>query len=183
MTLNDLYLASQILAVFALIPSVIYLAMQVRQNTMQARASASFQYLEAGTTLNMPLIENKQMASVVRRGYEDYDALDADEKMQFGYLIGQWYQTFSAMYELKKGGMLPENTWYPIRKHLISMMAIAGTRKVWETYARKGILPDFIAYVDALANSDETTYTYSELIDGNAPDIEKKPESKNDQTN
>jgi hypothetical protein len=178
MTLNDIYLVSQVLAVFALVPSVIYLAVQVRQNTLQARASASFQYLEAGTALNMPLIENKQMASVVRRGYENYDALDADEKVQFGYLIGQWYQTFSAMYDLMKSGMLPENTWYPIRKHLISMMSISGTRTIWETYAREGISPDFVAYVDALESSDEKTYTYNELIDASTPEKKAKPEGE-----
>ncbi len=62
MTLNDIYLLSQVLAVFALVASVIYLALQVRQNTLQARANATYQFLEANGNINIAVIENKQVA-------------------------------------------------------------------------------------------------------------------------
>ena len=52
MTLNDLYLVSQVVAVAALIPSGLYLAVQVRQNTLQARANAAYQFLEATGSIN-----------------------------------------------------------------------------------------------------------------------------------
>ena len=45
MTLNDVYLLSQIAAVILIAPSILYLALQVRQNTQQLRATARFQWV------------------------------------------------------------------------------------------------------------------------------------------
>ena len=61
MTLNDIYLISQVLAVIALIPSVIYLAIQVRQNTLQARAGAAYQHFTTHNTM-YELYRNKTLS-------------------------------------------------------------------------------------------------------------------------
>ncbi len=168
MTLNDVYLISQIAAAVLVAPTLLYLALQVRQNTAQMRAAAAHQYLETNKDLNLAIIQNKQMASVYRRGTEDYEALDADEKAQFFFFTGQYYQTFSNMYQLWKRNTLPDSAWHPIRKHLISMMAMPGTRHVWDGYARTGQAPDFVAYVEKLHASGEETYSLKDTLAGRA---------------
>lgn len=52
MTLNDAYLASQIVAAILVAPTLLYLALQNSQNTKQMRASASFQWIEASGQMN-----------------------------------------------------------------------------------------------------------------------------------
>ena len=52
MTLNDIYLLSQIVAAILVAPTLLYLAVQVRQNTRQMRANASFQWIEASGQMN-----------------------------------------------------------------------------------------------------------------------------------
>ncbi len=169
MTLNDAYLVSQIAAAVLVAPTLLYLALQVRQNTAQARANAAHQYLETNKDLNLALIANKPMAGVYRRGTEDFDALDADEKTQFFFFTGQYYQAFSNMYDLWKSGALPDSAWRPIRKHMISMMAMPGTRHVWDAWAREGLAPDFVAYVETLGASGEATYSLQGALEGRAP--------------
>ncbi len=166
MTLNDAYLISQILAAVLVAPTLLYLALQVRQNTMQMRANAAHQYLDANKDLNLALIANKQAASVYRRGSEDFDTLDDDEKTQFFFYSGQYYQAFSTMYSLWADKMLSDEAWHPIRKHLISMMAMAGTRHVWDSWARGGLPDDLIAYVDRIAGSGEATYSLKHALSG-----------------
>ncbi|PHR52606.1 MAG: hypothetical protein COA47_17670 [Robiginitomaculum sp.] len=165
MTLNDLYLISQVLAVAALVPSLIYLAVQVRQNTLQARANASYQFLEATGQINMAMVSNKQVASVMRRGLENYDVLDADEKLQFLWAIGQHLQTHSTMYELYKSKMLPEGQWHPVKKDILTLLATLGGRRVWEDFAMEGLPPDFVNYVQNLCDSGETSYSLGKLLD------------------
>ncbi len=166
MTLNDAYLISQIVAVVLVAPTLLYLALQVRQNTAQMRAGATQQYLETAKDLNLALISNKQAASVYRRGVEDLEALDEDEKTQFFFYAGQFYQSFADMYVLWKAKTLPDTAWYPIRKHLISMMAMSGTRRVWDNWAREGLSPGFVAYVEALAAAGEATYSLKGALSG-----------------
>ena len=52
MTLNEAYLVSQIAAAILVAPTLLYLAVQVRQNTKQMRANASFQWIEASGQMN-----------------------------------------------------------------------------------------------------------------------------------
>ena len=169
MTLNDAYLVSQILAAVLVAPTLLYLALQVRQNTMQMRANAAHQYLDANKDLNLALIANKQAASVYRRGVFDFDKLDDDEKTQFFFYTGQYYQAFSTMYSLWADKTLTDEAWHPIRKHLISMMAMTGTRHVWDSWARTGLPPGFVAYVDGLGTSGEGTYSLKTAMTGAAP--------------
>lgn len=166
MTLADAASLAQIASAILVVPSLIYLALQIRQNTEQARANAGHQYLETNKDLNLALIANKQAASVYRRGTFDFNALDDDEKTQFFFFTGQYYQAFSNMHDLWRRRLLPDTAWHPVRKHLISMMAMPGTRHVFESWARKGLPADFIAYVDGLAGSGEATYSLEQGLSG-----------------
>lgn len=179
MTLNDMYLLSQIVAAILVAPTLLYLAVQVRQNTKQMRANSAHQYLETAKDLNLALIANKQAASVYRRGVENFGALDADEKTQFFFYIGQFYQAFSNMYDLWKSGALPDTAWHPIRRHLSSVMVMPGTRHVWDAWAREGLAPDFVAYVETLHATGEATYSLKAALSGNAS--HGKEERKADQ--
>ncbi len=164
MTLNDIYLVSQVLAVIALIPSVLYLAVQVRQNTLQARANAAYQFLEATGNINAIPLGNKQTARVIRRGLEDMSALDPDEKLQFIWFCGQHFTTHSTVYELYRNKTLPESQWHPIKKDIITFLATNGGRTIWNDFAAKGLSPDFVAYVENLLESGEASYSMDELL-------------------
>ena len=156
---------SQVLAVAALVPSVIYLAVQVRQNTLQARANAAYQFLEATGNINAILIGNKATASVVRRGFDDISELDPDECLQFIWFCGQHFTTHSTMYELYRNKTLPESQWHPVKKDILTVLSMPGSRKVWDDFAVEGLSPDFVAYVDGLLSSGEGSYSLNQLVD------------------
>jgi len=163
-TLNDIYLISQVVAVAALVPSVIYLAIQVRQNTLQARANAAYQFLEASGSINAIPIGNKATASVVRRGVQDISVLDPDEKFQFTWFCAQHFTTHSTMYELYQNKMLPESQWHPIKKDILTILVMPGARTVWDDFAVEGLSPDFVAYVEGLLASGEDSYSLDQLF-------------------
>jgi hypothetical protein len=166
MTLNDAYLISQIAVAAIGVPTLIFLAIQVRQNTRQLRANAAHQFLETNKDLNIAMVGSKEAADVYVRGVKDFAALDEAERLQFMLWTGQYYQTFSNMHDLWKSGSLPETAWRPIRKHLIDMLAMPGTRHVWETFARDALPPAFIAYGDRLSASGETSYSLTKGLAG-----------------
>ncbi|MBL4852681.1 MAG: hypothetical protein JKY25_00395 [Robiginitomaculum sp.] len=163
MTLNDLYLISQVVAVAALVPSVIYLAIQVRQNTLQARANAAYQFLEASGSINAIPMANKAMASVVRRGVEDISVLDPDERMQFTWFCAQHFTTYNTMYELYCNKTLSKTQWHPIKKDILTVLIMPGARAVWDDFAVHGLSPAFITYVEDLLKSGEDSYSLDQL--------------------
>jgi hypothetical protein len=176
MTLNDVYLVSQIAVAVIGVPTLVFLAMQVRQNTKQLRANAAHQFLETNKDLNLAMVGNKASAGVYVRGLKDFTALDEAERLQFILWVGQYYQTFSNMHDLWKVNALPETAWRPVRKHLIDMLAMPGTRHVWEAFARDALPPDFIAYVDSLRGSGEASYSLTKGLAGpGGPEVGSGP--------
>jgi hypothetical protein len=161
MTLNDVYLVSQIAAAILVAPTLLYLALQVRQNTSQMRAAARFHWVEASGQMNALIAGDTHAASVFRRGWDDPQSLDDDERMQYLVHIGHFMQIYSTMYELHAEGLLPETQWHNCRKDLVSIIASPGGRWVWETFGRRGLHQTFVAYVETLRASGEASYDIS----------------------
>lgn len=88
MSLESAAYIAEILAAAAVIPSLIYLSIQVRQSNRQTSAEARYGWVESMADINIAVAQDKQAASVWRRGLEDPKQLDADEFMQFLFLSG-----------------------------------------------------------------------------------------------
>jgi len=158
MNLNNIYLVSQIVAAVLVAPTLLYLALQVRQNTAQLKATARYQFVEATGQMNAGMAHVKQAASVFRRGIENYESLDADERCQFLFFIGQHMQIHSVMFELHQDGHLTESQWHNVRKDILTIVRSDGGRRVWEDFAKKGLDPKYVAFVERLIASGEDTY-------------------------
>lgn len=163
MTLNDAYLISQIVAVVLVAPTLVYLAFQVRQNTLQMRAAARFQWVEASGQMNALIAGDTAAASVFRRGWDNPDGLDDDERMQFLVHLGQFMQIYSTMYELHQEKLLPDTQWHNCRKDMIGVMNCPGGLWVWETFGRKGLDPAFVAYMEALRGRADESFDLKDI--------------------
>lgn len=161
MTLNDAYLFSQIAAAILVAPTLLYLAVQVRQNTKQMRANASFQWVEASGQMNALVAGDRHNASVFRRGWDDPQTLDDDERMQYLVHMGHFMQIYSTMFELHQGGLLPDTQWHNCRKDIVSIINSKGGEWVWESFGKKGLDASFVAYVESLKASGEAPYDLS----------------------
>jgi hypothetical protein len=159
---------------------LVVLIVEVRQNTMQARSNAAYQFLETSSNLNLAVIENRDVASMLRRGNNDYNALDADEKTQYFFFIGQYYQVYSNMFDLWQNGSLPDSAWHAVRKDILTLMAMPGPRLIWAGYAKEGQSPAFVAYVESLVASGEGTYSFDDLLKVKAPEEKTQLESANE---
>jgi hypothetical protein len=157
MTLEQYAYLAEIIAAVAVIPSLLYLAVQVRQGNAQSSAAARYAFIEAMSDINMSIAQDKQTASVWRRGLASSDALDDDEKMQFWMLVGQYGNAWSVLYQLYRDRMLPETQWKVVRNDLLSILSSAGGNTFWRLFGSGAFDRDFVAYVDAeLAKGDKT---------------------------
>jgi len=163
MTLNDILIFSQITAAVLVVPSVLYLAMQVRQNTKQLKAAATYQFVEATGQMNAVMAGSKALASVFRRGTKHFDSLDKDERWQYFFFLGQHMQIHSVMFELHQSGLLPETQWHNVWKDILTMIRSDGGRRVWEDFARGGLDPAYVAFVENLVASAEVSYNLNKV--------------------
>jgi len=106
MTLEDLGNLSEIIGAIAVVISLVYLAVQIRQNTAQIRESSTVSrlllqenFVSGQEELIRAFLENEEMFRVWRLGSTTTDELSGDDRERFGLLLyGQMYR-YHVMYQ------------------------------------------------------------------------------------
>jgi hypothetical protein len=147
----------ELIGAVAVVITLLYVGRQIHQANTQAQARARYSFIEAYGEMNTTISNNKEVASIFRRGFAGHD-LDEDERMQFFALIGQFLNTWSVLFDLHQDGQLPENQWVMVRKDIITMLSEPGGRAFWEDVGREGVHEDFRNAVDEVMASGETSY-------------------------
>ena len=148
----------ELIGAVAVVVTLIYVARQIHQANAQTQAAARYSFIEAYGEMNTSITNNKEVASIFRRGFLG-EPLDDDEHYQFFALIGQFINTWSVLFDLHEDGLLPENQWVMVRKDIITMMNEPGGRDFWEKYGRGAVHEAFRNAVDKVLESGETSYT------------------------
>lgn len=155
--LESLAHIAEIVAATAVVPSLLYLAVQVRQGNLQGQATARYAFIEAMADINTTIGQDKQVASLWRRGLADPDALDDDEVMQLWMFIGQYCNAWMVMYHLHDEGLLPEIHWGVVLNDVMAILASAGGRRFW-AMGRGAFDAAFVAFVDRELEAEEQPY-------------------------
>ena len=83
MNLSDVGNMAEAVAAVAVVISLVYLAIQIRQNTKAVRASSYQEVANGVTNFNSSLAQNKEMARIYLKGNEDPKQLSPEESLRF----------------------------------------------------------------------------------------------------
>ena len=126
MSLENLYFIAEIVAALAVIASILYLAIQVKQSTAQNQASARFEFVRAMGEANLAIAQDESLAAILTKGVNDFESLSKNERIRFQMLVGQYANVWSVMYGLYHDKQLPETEWYAVRKDIHSLLYKGG---------------------------------------------------------
>jgi len=129
LSIQDFAAIAEILGAIAVVASLIYLGRQIHQTNAQSQAEARYSFVDAYGQMNLTVAENKELASVFRRGMQGVE-LDDDEAIQFFAFMGQFLNTWTVLFDLHIEHQLPVTQWTVIRKDIITLLSTPGGRLV-----------------------------------------------------
>src|SRR5256885_14350012 len=88
----------QLAAVFVGIPSLIYLATQIREQTKERRQSVVNTLTVQWGDLTCALHESAEFSAIYLRGVQAFDDLDPVSKVRFSAFFNRFLKNFQAMY-------------------------------------------------------------------------------------
>ena len=124
---------AEIAGALAVIGSIIYLALQIRENTISNRITANQNTTDQYAAFTNLLLLNDDLRSIWRRGRSDIAQLNVDERERFYYLNMNlsWY--YSSQHFQYRAGAIDEVEWAQslglIRN---SWLAHEGVRTWWQ---------------------------------------------------
>ena len=167
MTLQDLGNVGEFLGAVAVLVSLIYLALQIRQNTTTVRAGTSAAISESLARFQEVVGSDPKTARLWIRGFGGDPSLDSEDALQFGLLFASYMRRVENAYYQQLRGFVDPQHWQTTERTLSTLMGSMGARDWWAR--SRNIYSDrFAAYVDAcIAERDATSAAvYQRHADG-----------------
>ena len=133
----------EILGALAVFASLIYLALQIKQNTLSLRASAKHDASSRQLEYFDTLLENSDLRTVYRKGLKDFSPLDLDDQDVFWMLMYKAFFSFSEAFYGYKHAHFDEEQWLETSEALNWHLSHAGARDWWRHPRRRAFPSDF----------------------------------------
>ena len=123
----------QLAAVFVGVPSVIYFAVQLREQTRERRQAAVNALTVQWSDLTKALHEDAEFAAIFLRGVHSFHDLDPISKVRFSAFENRFFKNFEGMYYSRREGILSLESWEEIQRTMSDFLAYDGVRQWWAT--------------------------------------------------
>lgn len=151
MTLEAIYFISQILAAGAIFGSLVFVGLQVRQSTEQAkkneealRAASAYEAYKHQSIQNHELARHPELIEMIFRdwGSDDFETKFSErEYLQYRYLSRGVFQGLIGTFHLYKSGSLEYEAFEPQLIWIKDLLATPAGRRIFEEEKATGVFP------------------------------------------
>jgi hypothetical protein len=130
-TLQDLGNLGELISAIAVVISLAYLAVQIRQNTKSVRTSTYQAILDSSRSDTQLILAHPHLERIYHVGRRDINALTDEERPVFRMLVGQLLLTHEIMFLQHERGVIDENLWESRQTALRALLMRPGVRQWW----------------------------------------------------
>jgi hypothetical protein len=147
---------SEAVGAVTIVVTLIYLAVQVRQNTASVRANAYQTWVSANVGINNAAT-NPEFGEVVLKGIDDPSTLELGTAVGFGLWNHSAFQMWQAIDTLYRMNAIDESLWRAEMSRASGHLANPGVKQWWDAGGKTQLTPEFVASVESTA-SDITVW-------------------------
>lgn len=135
MTLSDLGNVGEFVGAIAVILSLLYLAIQIRQNTRTVRAASHHAAVSTGNDLNT-LLSEPENARIVLAGIAGLDSLSPEEQFRYTLLMRSVLAFYEDVFFQFREGQVDAEFWESRAQALLVGLESPGALEWWNENAR-----------------------------------------------
>ncbi len=132
MPLDQIANISEISAAALVIVSLIYVGIQIQQNTDTLKLSTAHNTAEDFTSIYLLLAECGEMADIFYRGLQDPETLESVERLRFYAYFHKFFRTFENAYYQFTRGALEAEPFEGITQQLLILKTLPGVQTYWQ---------------------------------------------------
>ena len=122
---------AEVIGVIAVVVSLVYLSVQIRQNTKVAKAATRQAIAESTEKLGDDLINNSDMAEIFVRHMSGGE-LSPVENLRLQARCYRDMQHWENIHYQFNQGLVSQDQWRGFQKNLVTLLAIDAYREYWE---------------------------------------------------
>lgn len=129
--LGDLADLGEFIGGLVVIVSLVYLAIQVRQNTDSIRAENFARVLERISSTQAALSQDQELSLLHARGVADVWSLTPQERLQFTWWFVEAFGAFEFIFHQARAGAIPEEIWQRWSATISWWLSFPGVQEWW----------------------------------------------------
>jgi hypothetical protein len=145
--LESLANVGDLISAIVVVISLVYLALQVRQNTESLRTENYARALERIANMQARLGADAGFSELIARGAADAARLTAGERVQFTWTFYEMFGAFEFMFHQMTAGALPTEVWQRWSETLSWWLSLPGVKAWWHSRPAP-FSASFTGYVD-----------------------------------
>jgi hypothetical protein len=157
MSLEQVSSLTQIVASVGVVVSLIFVGLQIRQNTGALQRNEHNSTMAQWTVIRMAIAQNRDIAELMTAGLHGERVLDAADRLRLDQMLAEQAWAAFHIWDRMQRGIFPEGTFeLSCGAHLCGLLGTAAGGTWWRAAKHTGFMPGFVRDVDAvLARSRE----------------------------
>ena len=151
MPLEQLSYLAQIVGSLGVVLSLIFVGLQVRQNTAALYRNEHNSTMQQWSVIRMAIAQHHDIAELVTSGLDGERSLDAADRMRLEQFLQEYAWASFHVWDRTQRGVFPAGTFEQTSGALLASVLTTERGAVWWRDAKKvGFLPAYVADVDAM---------------------------------
>ena len=132
LTLEQASYLAEIIGVVAVVVSLVYVALQVKQNTRAVRLNTVHMVTEDWRDTTAVITGNGDLAEILTRAFADASSVSGGDKLRYYVFMHNFIKMFENAYYQHGDGALDEHYWSGIKKWFINLTDVPGVNSYWQ---------------------------------------------------
>ena len=155
MSLEQLSSLAQIVASVGVIVSLVFVGLQIRQNTSALQRNEHNSTMAQWTVIRMAIAKNHDIAELMTAGLRGDSALDAADQLRLENMLQECAWASFHIWDRTQRGVFPTGTFELTGgAYLSGLLRTARGEAWWRSAKHIGFIPAFVADVDAVLAKD-----------------------------
>ena len=157
MSFEQISYLAQIVASVGVIVSLIFVGLQIKQNTAALQRNEHNSTMEQWTVIRQAIARNRDIAELMTAGLHGERALDAADQLRLEQMLAEHAWAAFHIWDRTQRGVFPKGTFELTAAPLLCSLLRTPRGEAWWSGAKhKGFIPGFVFDVDALLARDSS---------------------------
>ncbi len=149
MSLGEWASIASLVSAVALVVSVIYVSIQIRNNTRAVRATAFQQVVDSFAGISLEIAKDRNLVDLYLRGSQDFASLSDVERTQYSLMLLSFLRRAENVFFQTEIHLLQSDHWSGIRDSIKAIVDPPGARECWSVI-NCHLNPEFRAFIGTL---------------------------------
>src|SRR2546430_15898355 len=151
MSFEQISYLAQIVASVGVVVSLIFVGLQIRQNTGALQRNEHNSTMAQWTVIRMAIAKHRDVAELMTAGLHGERAIDAADQLRLEQMLGENLWASFHIWERTQRGIFPKGTFeLTTGPHLSGLLRTVRGEAWWRSAKHIGFIPGFVADVDAV---------------------------------